>query len=84
MHSAKVSEISVMLRGKTILVEYRYLEGKRDRIPSLVAELVQLKVDVFVTPSFPSDPRRQASDQDNPDCHCLSEGLFQEGVGFFP
>ncbi len=34
--------------GKNIVVEYRYIEGKLDRIPSLVAELVQLKVDVLV------------------------------------
>jgi putative ABC transport system substrate-binding protein len=36
------------IEGKSILVEYRYAEGKQDRIPSLVAELVQLKVDVLV------------------------------------
>src|SRR5262245_18344168 len=30
--------------GKTVLVVYRFIEGKLDRIPSLVAELVQLKV----------------------------------------
>src|SRR5215468_10450779 len=34
--------------GKSILVEYRYVEGKLDRIPSLVAEIMQLKVDVLV------------------------------------
>ena len=34
--------------GKNVLVEYRYIEGKLDRIPSLVAELVQLKIDVLV------------------------------------
>jgi len=34
--------------GKNIVVEYRYIEGKLSRIPSLVAELVQLKVDVLV------------------------------------
>ena len=34
--------------GKNILVEYRYAEGKLDRIPGLVAELVQLNVDVLV------------------------------------
>ncbi len=34
--------------GKTILVEQRYADGKADRIPSLVAELVQLNVDVLV------------------------------------
>src|SRR5215510_40619 len=36
------------VEGKNILVEYRYVEGKGDRNPSLVAELVQLKVDVLV------------------------------------
>src|SRR5215510_5329993 len=40
------------IEGKNIFVEYRYPEGKVDRIPSLVAELVQLKVDVFVSPSL--------------------------------
>ena len=42
------------IEGKNILVEYRYIEGKRDRIPSLVAELVQLKVDVLVSPNLPA------------------------------
>src|SRR5437899_2818741 len=36
------------IEGKNILVEYRYAEGKLDRIPGLVAELVQLNVDVLV------------------------------------
>jgi putative ABC transport system substrate-binding protein len=33
------------------LVEYRYTEGKPDRILGFVAELVQLKVDVLVSSS---------------------------------
>jgi putative ABC transport system substrate-binding protein len=33
---------------KNILVEYRYVEGRLDRYPSLAAEFVQLKVDVLV------------------------------------
>ena len=37
------------IEGNNILVEYRYAEGKVDRIPSLVAELVQLNVDVLVS-----------------------------------
>ncbi len=37
------------IEGKNILVEYRYIEGKPDRYPGLVAELVQLKVDVLVS-----------------------------------
>jgi putative ABC transport system substrate-binding protein len=35
------------IEGKNILVEYRYTEGL-DRVPGLVTELVQLKVDVLV------------------------------------
>ena len=42
------------IEGKSIVVEYRYAEGKLDRIPSLVAELVQLKVDVLVSPALPA------------------------------
>src|SRR3954452_25396959 len=34
--------------GKTILLESRYLEGSSERVPSLVADLVNLKVDVLV------------------------------------
>jgi len=40
------------IEGKNILVECRYAEGKLDRIPSLVAELVQLKPDVLVVVSL--------------------------------
>jgi ABC-type uncharacterized transport system substrate-binding protein len=39
---------------KNVLVEYRYIEGKSERIPSLVAELVQLKVDVIVVTNPPA------------------------------
>ncbi len=42
------------IEGKNILVEYRSMEGNRDRIPSLVAELVQLKVDILVSPNAPT------------------------------
>jgi putative ABC transport system substrate-binding protein len=42
------------VEGKNILVEYRYLEGKRDRIPGLLAELVQMKVDVLVLGTPPA------------------------------
>jgi len=42
------------VEGKNIVVEYRYAEGKNDRFPSLVAELVQLKVDVLVVTALPA------------------------------
>jgi putative ABC transport system substrate-binding protein len=37
------------VEGKNIVVEWRSVEGKADRLPGLVAELVRLKVDVIVT-----------------------------------
>jgi putative ABC transport system substrate-binding protein len=40
--------------GKYFMLELRYVEGRTDRVPSLVAELVQLKVDVLVLRSMPS------------------------------
>ena len=42
------------VEGKNILVEYRYIEGDRDRIPSLVAELLRLDVDILVATSPPT------------------------------
>jgi putative ABC transport system substrate-binding protein len=40
--------------GKNIVIEYRGAEGKPDRYPSLMNELVQLKVDVLVAPTLPA------------------------------
>src|SRR5215471_17477058 len=37
------------IEGKNIIIEYRFGEGKPDRLPDLAAELVSLKVDVIVT-----------------------------------
>ena len=37
------------VEGKTIIVEYRYAEGRNDRLPELIADLVRVKVDIIVT-----------------------------------
>ena len=42
------------IEGKNIHVEYRYIEGQQDRVPSLIAELVQLKVDVLIVATLTS------------------------------
>ena len=44
------------VEGKNIVIEWRYAEGKLDRISALATELVRLKVDVIVT-SGPSVTR---------------------------
>ncbi len=42
------------VEGKNIRVEYRYAEGKLDRVPGFVDELVALKVDALVVSSVPA------------------------------
>jgi putative ABC transport system substrate-binding protein len=52
--SARSETIRLALRelgyieGQNIAFEYRYAEGKLDRLPELAAELVRLKIDVIV------------------------------------
>jgi ABC-type uncharacterized transport system substrate-binding protein len=36
------------IEGQNIAIEYRFAEGKRDRVPELAAELVRLKIDIIV------------------------------------
>ncbi len=40
--------------GKNIQIEYRYAEGKLDRVPSFVDELVRVNVDALVVSSLPA------------------------------
>jgi putative tryptophan/tyrosine transport system substrate-binding protein len=52
--SARFEAIRLALRerghieGQNIAIEYRYAEGRIDRAPELLAELVRLKVDIIV------------------------------------
>jgi putative tryptophan/tyrosine transport system substrate-binding protein len=39
------------VNGKNIVIEYRYGEGKENRVPGLVKELVHANVDVLVVPT---------------------------------
>lgn len=42
------------VEGQRIALEYRFAQGKLDRLPVLAAELVRLKVDIIVTESTPA------------------------------
>ena len=41
------------VEGKNIAIEFRWAEGRSERLPELAAELVRLKVDVLVTAGTP-------------------------------
>jgi putative ABC transport system substrate-binding protein len=57
--SARAAAIRLALRelgyieGQNIAIEYRYAEGKLDRLPELAAELVRLKVDIILAGGDP-------------------------------
>ena len=65
--SARVDAFRQRLRelgyveGKNIVIEYRYAEGKLERLPDLAAELVRLKVDVIVTAGSANSAAKKAS-----------------------
>ena len=68
-NSARVEAFRQRLRelgyveGKNIFFEYRYAEGKLERLPDLAAELVRLKVDVIVAagPAGPAAKKATAT-----------------------
>ncbi len=47
--------------GKNIVIEFRWAEGNRDRLPELAAELVRLNVDVLVTHAAGVGAAKQAT-----------------------
>src|SRR5262245_27476769 len=42
------------VEGQNIVIEYRFSEGRNDRLPELAAELVNLKVDLIVASGSPA------------------------------
>jgi putative tryptophan/tyrosine transport system substrate-binding protein len=50
------------VEGKNIVVEYRYADGKADRVPMLAAEMVRLNVEVILTAgSAATRPAKEAT-----------------------
>src|SRR5262245_20422319 len=42
------------IEGQNIVIELRFAEGKSERLPALVAELLELKVDVIILSGTPA------------------------------
>ena len=48
------------INGRNTVIEYRYSDGKNERLPALAAELVRLKPEIIVTGGVlrPARPRK--------------------------
>jgi putative tryptophan/tyrosine transport system substrate-binding protein len=42
-----------VVEGQNVAIEYHWLEGRNDRVPALIADLVRRRVAVIATPGFP-------------------------------
>ena len=54
------------VEGQNIVVEYRFAEGRLDRLPDLAAELVRLKVEVIVATPTPAAVAAKSATQTIP------------------
>jgi putative ABC transport system substrate-binding protein len=68
------------VEGKNIVIEWRYADGKPDRLPALAAELVRLKVDVIVTGG--STATRPAKEATNTIPIVMAQDTDPVGSGF--
>ena len=67
-HSGKGLRDLGYMEGKNILVEYRYAEGKLDRLSELAAELVRSRSTLLSYSRHHGRAAKQATN-DDPDCH---------------
>src|SRR3989475_10255306 len=49
------------VKGQNVAIEYRYAEGKPERLPDLAAELIRMHVDLIVAPGPPARHARDAT-----------------------
>jgi putative tryptophan/tyrosine transport system substrate-binding protein len=68
------------IEGKSIVIEWRYADGKIDRLPALAAELVRLKVDVIVTQGSTSTRVAQEATRALPIVMTVSADPVAEGI----
>jgi putative ABC transport system substrate-binding protein len=68
------------VEGQNIVIEYRYADGRSERLPALAAELVGLKVDVIMAGSMPAIPAAKNATNTIPIVMGLSADPVAEGV----
>ena len=68
------------IEGKNIIVEYRFAEGRDDRMQSFVNELVRLNVDVLVVPTFDAAGAAKQATKSIPTIMVISEDPVATGL----
>jgi putative ABC transport system substrate-binding protein len=67
------------IEGQNVLIEYRFAEGQAARLPKLVAELIQLQVDIIVAASSASTRAARNASQTIPIVMAASADALGEG-----
>jgi putative tryptophan/tyrosine transport system substrate-binding protein len=68
------------VEGQNIVIELRFAEGKVDRLPVLVAELIRLKVDIIVTTSSATTGAAKDATKSIPIVMAVSADALGEGL----
>ena len=68
------------VEGQTIAIEYRFGEGRPERLPGLAAELVGLKVDLIVTGAPPAPEAAKQATSTIPIVVAVTGDLVAEGL----
>src|SRR5262249_31767263 len=68
------------VEGQNLILEYRFAEGKIDRLPQLAAELIQLKVNVIVASSSPEAVALRNATKEIPIVFSITGNAIASGV----
>jgi putative ABC transport system substrate-binding protein len=63
---------SGFVEGQNVVVEYRWAEGRNDKFPALLADLIGRQVAVIVAPTTPCGSGCKDGDQHNTHCFLYS------------
>jgi putative ABC transport system substrate-binding protein len=68
------------VEGKNITIEYRWADGKYDRLPGLAAELLRLNVDVIITLGTPAALAAKAATRTTPIVMAIVGNPVETGI----